>query len=166
MRLTNNMRDAFVRAAMQDVPTTDYREELRIYIQKVAFEKLPLIIQTAYSNINTQPYIETVRYHNDITTIYHPGYTDVRLTAEEQAHVDKLEKKHNAELEKMAALRTKIYAVARSATTRKQLLEMLPEFEKYLPENPAAADRSVPCIQNVVSDFMKAGWPANKEKAA
>jgi len=57
------------------------------------------------------------------------------------------------------ALRDKLKRAAASFTTRKQLAEAMPEFEKYLPADEAAAIRSLPAVTNVVGDFQRAGWP-------
>jgi hypothetical protein len=103
LKLTNYMRDAFVRAVMDDVPR--WLETLEALVKK---------------------------------------------------------KDHDEELR--ADLHAKIKAVAYSVSTRKALADALPEFEKYLPADDAKAIRTLPVVANVVTDFMKAGWP--KEQVA
>jgi hypothetical protein len=49
-------------------------------------------------------------------------------------------------------------------STRKALVDLLPEFEKYLPADEAKAIASLPAVANVLSDFVKAGWPKNQPK--
>ena len=49
---------------------------------------------------------------------------------------------------------------------REALAAMLPEFEKYLPSETPALDRTVPAVANVVTDFMRAGWPKGQAKPA
>lgn len=51
-----------------------------------------------------------------------------------------------------------------ACTTRKQAAEVLPEFEKYLPEDEPKALRTLPALANVAADFVKAGWPKNAKK--
>lgn len=81
------------------------------------------------------------------------------LPGEVKAVVEELEKQNDEQHDSRNNLETKLQAVAESCTTRKALLNALPEFEKYLPADDAAACRSLPVVANVVSDFMKAGWP-------
>ena len=56
-------------------------------------------------------------------------------------------------------LQEKMEGIAASCTTRKQLLEALPEFEQYLPAETAARSRSVPALANLLADLTAAGWP-------
>jgi hypothetical protein len=77
--------------------------------------------------------------------------------------VAELSEKARATRQTISDLQDKLESVAKSCNTRKQLAELLPEFEKYLPADTPAAGRSVPAIANLVTDFTKAGWP--KEKA-
>ena len=41
MKLTNIIRDAFVRSVMNDVPTVDYSEQIREVVTKEAVAQLP-----------------------------------------------------------------------------------------------------------------------------
>ena len=61
-------------------------------------------------------------------------------------------------------LETKLMAAANSCTTRKALVELLPEFEKYLPADQAAACKTLPAVANIMADFVKAGWPKDEAK--
>jgi len=49
-----------------------------------------------------------------------------------------------------------------ACTTTKQLRELLPEFDRYLPAEEEKTLRTLPVVQNIVADFVKAGWPAKK----
>lgn len=67
----------------------------------------------------------------------------------------------------MENLQTRLKGVAYACTTRKQLEEALPEFSSYLPEEEAKAAKNLPAVANVLSDFVKAGWPkSNNGKIA
>ncbi len=159
MKLTSTMRQAFVRAAIQDVPQTDYREVLRVYVQKAVYDSLPPIIQRVYEDTELRKYLAKGSEYYEIGYVHMHGIGHFTPTEEHKAEIARIEKLYNDQAEKLNALEAKIYAVARAARTRAQLLNMLPEFEKYLPADEAAADRSLPCIANVVTDFVKAGWP-------
>jgi hypothetical protein len=68
------------------------------------------------------------------------------------------------QVEKRKELRSKLQATADAVTTRKALIDLLPEFEKYLPADEAKAVATLPAVANVLSDFVKAGWPKNQPK--
>jgi hypothetical protein len=163
MRLTNSIRSAFVRSVMADVPQVKYDEEYRKECKAVALSLAPEKLR---------PFLQDLKYENYFRTSY------VHASPGLSAHVrdcDRLDSVYNnspklaeiiakatAQNETQTRLRQSINAAANSANTVKQLKNMFPEFAKYLPADEAAADRSVPCVQNVVADFVKAGWPKGK----
>ena len=46
---------------------------------------------------------------------------------------------------------------------RAAFVAKLPEFAHYLPAEDAPAGRSLPVVANLVTDFVKAGWPKDKK---
>ena len=69
------------------------------------------------------------------------------------------------EFNMLKKLRKQLTAVIASCTTLKQAKEALPEFVKYLPEEPGSAiDRTLPVVGNLVADLSKAGWPKKDSK--
>lgn len=60
-------------------------------------------------------------------------------------------------------LRDKLSTIVYGLTTTTALEKALPEFAKYLPKAAAKTD-NLPAVANLVTDFVKAGWP--KEQAA
>lgn len=168
MKLTNTIRDAFIRAVMDDVPSIDYDEQIRRAVVEDALRQAPEFVREAWKLESTRVWVQTATvWHGDvsITIPFMDGYgSDFVLTRVGANLVNPLVEKKTAQRETRDNLRTKIRAVAYSVTTRKALIDALPEFEKYLPADERAALRSVPAVANVVADFVKAGWP--KEKAA
>jgi hypothetical protein len=168
MRLTNTIRNAFVRAAMQDVPEIDYQEQMRKLIQDDAVAQLPLKVRAIYSDASLRHFLNTnyaYRYGSVSVPCAKDGYSPSAKAAEEYKRMDSA---NDSQDEKRNALESKLRACALACTTRKALVDMLPEFEKYLPADDAAACRTLPVVANVVSDFAQAGWPkgaANKSKA-
>lgn len=166
MRLTNFIRQAFVRAVMADVPKTDYQEQAHAYARKIVqaeFEK-------AFPDI---PYADVAKIgwfdSGSISLPY--GITNIHVNAMKGGYSmlenmpkvwDKLKEfvvLKKAEDARINTLQTRLEGVANSCSTRKQLAEALPEFEKYLPAEEGPAMRSLPVVTNVISDFVKAGWP-------
>lgn len=166
MKLTNYMRDAFVRAVMDDVPEVDYKQQIRDTALKAVVEAMPAKLRTVWDDSALQDCVAMEHtYLTDCVYENLPVYPGVGDLLETQVHtLEALHAKHHTQEDQRYELRTKVKAVAYSAKTRKQLAEMLPEFEKYLPANEAAAIRTLPVVANVVAELMAAGWP--KEQAA
>jgi hypothetical protein len=97
--------------------------------------------------------------------VFAPERTDYTIREVTAKKVAVLSEKAEAAQQTVYDLQNKLESVAKSCNTRKQLAELLPEFEKYLPADTPAASRSVPAIANLVTEFTKAGWPETKAKA-
>ena len=166
MRLTKVIRDAFVRAAMADVPQEDYTAKIHKLLQDDAISRLPPKVKAIAQDKELRHFLKTEShyiqgYHISNVRVMHPEYerspnvnTQVEALLLEAAH----------QVERMQALRTKLQATADAVTTRKALIDLLPEFEKYLPADETKAIASLPAVANVLSDFVKAGWPKNQPK--
>lgn len=169
MRLTTYMRQAFVNAAMHDVPSVDYIEQARSLVNKLALE---IVRAQKLNSINP----DRLSQRNVIVMKAESTYDSflnahvIGLTQEEAKAISKLPELHRLALlskeqrEKQEALRRTLKSAIDACATRKQAVDALPEFEKYLPQDEAKAIRSVPVIANVVSDFVKAGWPKGQKK--
>ncbi len=169
MKLTNYMRDAFIRAAMQDVPSIDYMEQARAFLQAESIEQLPPKVRAIAKDKNLRHFLNTAGCHVDsvgyISVLCGRG-DDFKPSAEAREKLSAISADAAKQKKTESELRSKLKAVAYSASTRKQLAELLPEFVKYLPADEATAIRSVPVVANVVTDFVKAGWPKGKKPAA
>lgn len=174
MRLTNTMRDAFVRQVMDDVPSIDYTEQIRKLTFDAVFDVLPPLIQKAWKDPKLQHHVYTTTiYSGDCTVIVPgrwsdswrsgkleniPGILGGRLEAIKQLQ-EKLVEQNKQRINLTERLRQAAY----SCSTVKTLKEMLPEFAKYLPPDEPAAMRTLPVVTNLVADFAKAGWPKGKK---
>ena len=166
MRLTKVIREAFVRAAMDDVPKRDYETEIHKLLQDDAISQLPPKVKAIAEDRALRHFLKTESH-------YISGYncSNVRVMHPEYNRSPKVNEKVEALLVEFAeqnarlrALRTKLAATADAVTTRKALVDLLPEFEKYLPADEAKAVATLPAVANVLSDFVKAGWPKNQPK--
>lgn len=163
MRLTNYMRDAFITAAMNDVPKVAYNEQA----EKLAREHLKKTFETIFPGIDSNgpanSWLEkcSVSLPGSLQNIYAiaPSYRVLETDPKIWPKLSDIAEKHKAQNKALQDLRDKLRNVAYSCTTRKALADALPEFEKYLPEDEAKAIRSLPVVTNVVADFVKAGWP-------
>lgn len=189
MKLTKAHREEFVRAVLADVPTKNYptqAEDLARKLCQAKYKELGLsgvdINRLKYTGI----YIHVWRDDDTDTVVTSRpsdalrGYymcssfaqingnglfdhdiaeiTDCpEMMAIRQGYAD--------EFNMLNKLRKQLTAVIASCTTLKQAKEALPEFVKYLPEEPGSAiDRTLPVVGNLVAELSKAGWPKKDSK--
>jgi len=165
MKLTNYIRDAFISSAMNDVPSVDYTEKYRTAVLTDAIAQLPLEVRTIWQNPKLMGYLET----HTVYPISRAGGVEVptldrhtfKLTPVGQKLCETLDNARIAQTTQRTGLEQKLRSIAYSCTTRKALAEALPEFVKYLPAETETT-RNLPVIANVVTDFIKAGWPKGK----
>ena len=169
MKLTNYIRDAFITAAMQDVPRVDYSEQARAVANKAikdAFEKdFPGLDFEKTKQSGWLPNIG-IKMPNALMNLYGPAKSWDMLEKMPKVweKLTELSRKHGDQAQARGELERKLRAVAYSCSTRKALAEALPEFTDYLPADEAKAIRSLPVVANVVTDFVKAGWPKSVKK--
>lgn len=172
MRLTKTMRETFVAAAMADVPEINYIEQ----IDKAAMDKsvalLPPKVRAVWQDKEIRHFVPMTHVRvidggfDDRRYIEVPGIWNVESTEREIQRVcADLAEKHLAQKATRRDLARNLSAIAMSCPTRKALAEALPEFEKYLPADDAAANRQMPVVTGVVTAFMKAGWPKGGKPA-
>jgi hypothetical protein len=171
MKLTNYMRDAFIRRVMNDVPQIDYDERIRALTLKIALALAPPAVRKLWADPEQRRWLNTssVFVGSRSVMIPTPEAYDARETHKEAVKADGALKDlcavEASQAEQRKTLETKLRSVAYSVTTRKALADALPEFVKYLPPDEAAAIRTLPVVANVVADFIKAGWPKDKVAA-
>ncbi len=170
MKLTKYIRDAFVSSALKDVPQEDYLEQIRKIVHDTAVANLPPAVAKIYQDPNMKGYINTGYTYAFGISLCVPspdghGRVTVDFPPKIQEKLGELSDKHTKQVEVFSNLEYKLRTVAYGCNTRKQLLERLPEFEKYLP-NETAVSTNLPAITNLVTDFVKAGWPKKANKTA
>lgn len=156
MRLTNFHRAAIVSAAMQDVPTVDYIEQLRTLInQKVQ----------ALQKAHKMDLVEPARLYSACIYLAGQSFASLGLLDAERNMIKNspdvvalLNAKHEQDA-RIADLKNSLRNALLGCSSLKQAKQALPEFEKYFPSETPGISRSVPMIANVLSDFVKAGWP-------
>jgi hypothetical protein len=164
MNLTNYIRDAFVRAAMQDVPQVDYDEKIRKAAVAAAVAAMPPKVRAFWeSNKNLRGWVEqrSVKVASGIS-VHVPHPSDDMTFGEKLKNLPEiveLKALSDEQQETRNSLQAKLRSAAYGVKTKKALVAMLPEFEKYLPADEPAAIRTLPVAANVVADFVKAGWP-------
>lgn len=167
MRLTNYIRDAYINSVMFDVPQERYEEQMEKTILDDAIAQLPGPVRAIWKDPKLQGYIETHSVYPaakagcvQVPCLSSGGF---KLTDAASAQVLKLRDLREEQTRGLSNLRTRLRSIAYGCTTRKALAEALPEFEKYLPKEEETS-RNLPVIANVVTDFVKAGWPKGAKK--
>lgn len=164
MKLTNYLRKAFVSAVMQDVPVQDFDEQIDKVLVEAVAKELPEKLRAAWLDPLLRCYFDTRSFyvHDDFYVhIPAPLYSydesnefcyrikdALRPLAEQRAEARRARRE----------LEDKLHAVVAGCNTRKQLIEALPEFEKYAPQEPAKL-AGLPAVSGVVADLVAAGWP-------
>lgn len=170
MKLTNYIRDAFIAAAMNDVPQgCDHTEEIRKLVIEDLLAQAPALIRQAWKDPACFPFVKSRQgVFGDVSVMYpiaddHWRAPEPRLTPEAAAKVNLLAEQMEADKKVRESLRYKLKGAAYACATVKQLRELLPEFDKYLPAEQEKTCRTLPAVANIVAEFTKAGWPKNQK---
>lgn len=166
MKLTNTIRDAFVRAALSDVPHVDYQAKTIKVVTDDAIQQLPPKVRAIYKDKELSHFIRHTNGYFGCAYVSIPNggsSSEFKLSQEAAAKVQDFKIADDAQNAQRKRLRDQLHAVAYSVSTRKALVDALPEFEKYLPADEAAACKTLPAIANVVSSFVAAGWPKDQK---
>jgi len=165
MKLTNYIREAFVTSVMDDVPAVDYHEQYRKMFLEALLDTLPQEVQMVWINPALRPYAKTsvVRYMRQSFAVPHISeYESPSVPAKAATKLGAIKKADEEQRAAHDALRAHVHAAAKACSTTKQLRELLPEFGRYLPDEEEKTLRTLPVVQNIVADFVKAGWPTKK----
>jgi hypothetical protein len=160
MKFTQLIRESIVKAVMADVPFVDYMEKARSLVNKqaIVFRKKAGIPE----GINERLCHKHVLILGSYTYVY--GATgDEAQSIKDLPAIEALAALHTEQGTKHLALQSLITSAMASVKTLNQAVEAFPEFEKYYPKENISV-RSLPALTNVVSDFVKAGWPTKQAK--
>jgi hypothetical protein len=156
MKIDKYTKQAIVRAIMNDVPKPDKakrRADLQAAIVKAmspavrkVFKESPGALRTSYFGDLT--YDSTSWGTRELVV---GDVTDVAL--------EELAAPYKAEDEARLDVHRKLEGAINSCSTRKQLMDRMPEFEKYYPAEDAPMSKNLPALANVMADLSKLGWP-------
>lgn len=161
MRLTNSLRDAFIDSVMEDVPQQDYRQQIT--------DRVNLLHKQIMATLGIVP-AHFERLASNWLYIESMGFSARGLLQKENESIANddicrgLYALYTKQKKDREALEQKLHGVVYGCTTTQQLLEALPQFEKYIPAEPEKS-RQLPVTTGVVKAFKQAGWPKGKEKA-
>lgn len=156
MKITQYERKAIVHAIMADVPTPD-RSKRHADLQAALVKLMSTPARKVYS---ATPKALATYYTGDST--YNGVDWDTRTVVIGDVTVNQinaLTKPYEVEDEAHRIAAQRLRSAVDSCTTRKQLMDRLPEFEKYYPSADAPMSKNLPALANVVADLAKLGWP-------
>lgn len=167
MKLTNAIRDNFIKAAMSDVPKIDYEEQAKT-LAKDWIESQMKIALPGIDLAKAEPWLAQrgLSMPGSLRSLYTfapPEYEYLRSNAKLWAKLQSLEKELQAQKIRRESLEEQLRGCAYSVGTVKALRELLPDFARYLPDEATPAKR-LPATTGVVKSFRAAGWP-KKSKA-
>ncbi len=178
MKLTNHIRNTFIRAVMDDVPSTDYGAEQQRVATDWAVSIMPLKVRAVWDDKKLRHYIEACSfsqrlYFDDINEGEQLWVSGFSIPAPHDLHEQMddatkrtlytLEAQSNEQHRRRRELREKLGIIVYALTTTAALEKALPEFAKYLPKATSKTE-NLPAVANLVTDFVKAGW--TKEQTA
>jgi hypothetical protein len=167
MKLTNTLREAFVKAVMADVPATDYNDLARKTAQDDLCAQMPSKVFALYQDTKLRDYLKNGFWHGapgSLSGLCLYGWGRLVPTETCMVELRRLADLKSRQDSERAKLRAPIAAAAMAATTTNRLVELLPELVRYLPVD-ATPSRALPVVTNVVSNLRAAGWPAGKTAA-
>ena len=174
-KLTNLLREAFVRGVLADTPSVDYLEMARGLVTKAIVKELPPVVLALYRDEGLRHRLSDGEYIN----LFQKGfdYSSMRVPGSDQAEVDKAMLKIGGKLkelggqyqiqnEERAKLKENLQSLIGGFSTVAAAHKALPEFAKYLPEISDVKTSGVPAviIANTVADLVKKGWPKKEPK--
>lgn len=175
IRLDRYAKQAIVTAIMNDVPQVNYAEQQNALLTEWAVSMMPPKVRAVWADKDLRHYIILGRFSENpigangekeyVIAGYIPMPTDQHKTlpAELSHKLVELKRLSNEQAERRHELREKVQGLINGCSSIKQVRDMCPEFEKYLPKGEGSTP-NLPSVTNVVTELMKEGWP--KEAAA
>jgi len=165
MRLSMSVKDTIISHISQDFESIDYRGQAAKIITDHYFNKLPKQVQALVKDTNKVQHIKnsTIPSRGHIPQTCVKG--DFPYAMDEALHdrIDELDKLQKEQSQKHSIARKALYDAFAGITTRKQLIELFPQFEKYCPDEFGRTKGTPMCI-DVMPAVTAAGWPKEKKQ--
>lgn len=163
MKIDKYTRQAIVKAIMADVPRPD-KAKRRTDLQAAIVKAMSPAVRKVFKE---SPGALKTHYFGDL--IYDSlnwGSRDLVVGDVAKEKLDELAKPYKNEDDAIRAAHDKLVFAIEGCTTRKSLMNRLPEFEKYYPTEEAPMSKSLPALANVMADLSKLGWPKGQTQPA
>ena len=171
MRLTQSIRDSFVRAVLADIPKEDYIGQIQKLTQDYLRKKMPKEVAALYDNKELRG--EYLNYHfisvpdgsgyHRSVCVFGPKIECAEMPKSITDKIDKLAEKNAIQQDTLKKLKADVKRLIISVNTRAALVKAAPELEKYLPEETEKT-KQLPVATGVVTALVDAGWPKGGKK--
>ena len=145
MKLTNYMRDAFIRSVMQDVPHPDYGK-MHDEAQEAVVKAMNPKVRAVYKDDPKALKATYTNFGRETRTLYYGSVDHSKVLA---PVYEKRDARYDAE--------KKLKAVVYGCSTVKQLRDAFPEFGKYLPSDNKPVTANLPAVSGVVAQLVSLG---------
>lgn len=155
MRLTNYMRQAFVRSVMQEIPKPDY-ESLKKQCQDALYAAMSADVRRVYRK--SPKALVTVSSWD-----FDDRYSHRFVVGD--ADFDKVAEPFLEQCKARERFRKKLENTVNGFTTVKQLRDAFPELAHHLPDEKKPTV-NLPAVANLVADMVQLGWKGKEAQAA
>jgi hypothetical protein len=156
MKITKYDKEAIIRSVMNDVPGIDQvktRKEMQEAVTKAMSPEVRKLAKT-HPKALLQESFGSYQFGLDSYLTLTIGDVDTKEVL--KPWIDAYQVRRDAKHQLMNAIN--------SCNTLKQLMDRLPEFERYYPTE-AEPTKNLPALLHVVSDLCKLGWPVKRKPA-
>ncbi len=170
-RLTKSLRESTIRAIMNDVPKPDEEQCSKEFMELVK-QAMPTSVYVAYTEY---PEWLVDRAHNVTADSNKCGWgyyirNQIYLRYNWYTHgrnewsnaMNKYADDLSDILTSRILLMKKLEGILADCRTVKQFKDMLPEFEKYAPDETVAPIKNAPVTTNLMAEVVALGWPGGK----
>ncbi len=169
-RLTKALRESTIRAIMNDVPEPD--EQCSKEFMELVKEVMPNEVYLAY--MTNPEWLDDCSYNvtADSNKCGWEYYSCNQIYLRYKWHIYGREgwsdamNKYADDLSDILTnrilLMKKLEGILADCRTVKQFKDMLPEFEKYAPDETVAPTKNTPVTTNLMAEVVALGWPGGK----
>lgn len=177
MKLTKYHKEAFVKSVMNDVPSIDFQDEVNAAVLGDMIAQAPVKgLKVALQDKEMRPFVLSSNdswtpdslsvegrycYYNMVGICRVATYLHFTESEDLKAYGKDVMQRAGAQYLRRLELESKVAAAIAACSTVKQAAELLPEFIKYLPDEPVKGTM-LPMVANMANDLIAAGWPKTK----
>jgi len=165
MKLNKVLREHIVKSIIADIPNVDYREQMRVFMQKEAKDQWPQELKDAVSaNHFIEGYLETV-YKLPFSCIGHVSVLNNNYHPDTSngSELKRMHGAHELQTDSINSISSKIKSVINDCKTTEEFISVFPEFLQYMPSSEKKLSNLPAC--KVVEEMKAAGWnPKNGEQ--
>lgn len=167
MKLTKAHKSLMVTRIMQDTPQVDYEAQAQVIIDQDMIDEAPSVLVPLLKNKDWRTYLITGHHYCPVGEPYYASkwgcsiavYSGYAPSSRAECLLAEVVAEATVQEKTRQSLKVKLTHALAACTTSNAVLNLYPEFEKYLPEEPSKASRLLPVVQGLTDELKKLGWP-------